>query len=69
IDSHPEIEFSTDDLANAVNISRVSCRKYLIWLAQINILFTSIHYGATGRPVYRYRLQPEQVGLLKQYCQ
>ncbi|RAY54536.1 transcriptional regulator, partial [Enterobacter hormaechei subsp. oharae] len=23
----------------------------------------------TGRPVYRYRLQPEQVGLLKQYCQ
>ena len=69
IDAHPETEFSTDDLANAVNISRVSCRKYLIWLAQINILFTSIHYGATGRPVYRYRLQPEQTGLLKQYCQ
>ena len=69
VDAHPETEFSTDDLANAVNISRVSCRKYLIWLAQINILFTSIHYGATGRPVYRYRLQPEQTGLLKQYCQ
>ncbi|MEZ6874487.1 two-component system response regulator DcuR [Enterobacter sp. KBR-315C3_2022] len=69
IDAHPESEFSTDDLANAVTISRVSCRKYLIWLAQINILFTSIHYGATGRPVYRYRLQPEQTGLLKQYCQ
>ena len=69
IDAHPETEFSTDDLAQAVNISRVSCRKYLIWLAQINILFTSIHYGATGRPVYRYRLQPEQYGLLKQYCQ
>lgn len=69
IDAHPETEFSTDDLAQAVNISRVSCRKYLIWLAQINILFTSIHYGATGRPVYRYRLQAEQYGLLKQYCQ
>ncbi|BBQ83272.1 transcriptional regulatory protein [Klebsiella sp. WP3-W18-ESBL-02] len=69
IDAHPETEFSTDDLAQAVNISRVSCRKYLIWLAQINILFTSIHYGATGRPVYRYRLQPEQSALLKQYCQ
>lgn len=49
IDAHPTDEFSTDDLAAAVNISRVSCRKYLIWLAQINILFTSIHYGATGR--------------------
>ena len=69
IDVHPEKEFSTDDLANAVNISRVSCRKYLIWLAQINILFTTIHYGATGRPVYHYRLQADQVGLLKQYCQ
>lgn len=50
------MEFSTDELAAAVNISRVSCRKYLIWLAQINILYTSIHYGATGRPVYRYHL-------------
>ena len=69
IDANPGIEFSTDDLANAVNISRVSCRKYLIWLAQINILFTSIHYGVTGRPVYRYRLRPEQDARLKQFCQ
>lgn len=69
IDAHPDAEFSTDDLANAVAISRVSCRKYLIWLAQVTILFTSIHYGATGRPVYRYRLQPEQRALLRQYCQ
>ena len=69
IDAHPGYEFSTDELAAEVNISRVSCRKYLIWLAQINILFTSIHYGATGRPVYRYRLQPEYHSLLQQYCQ
>ena len=69
IDAHPGQEFSTDELAAEVNISRVSCRKYLIWLAQINILFTSIHYGATGRPVYRYRLQPEYHSLLQQYCQ
>lgn len=69
IDGHPGHEFSTDELAAEVNISRVSCRKYLIWLAQINILFTSIHYGATGRPVYRYRLQPEYHALLRQYCQ
>jgi two-component system response regulator DcuR len=69
IDAHPASEFSTDELASEVNISRVSCRKYLIWLAQMNILFTSIHYGVTGRPVYRYQLQPEQHALLKQYCQ
>ncbi|MGC6387733.1 two-component system response regulator DcuR [Ewingella sp. S1.OA.A_B6] len=69
IDAHPETEFSTDELANSVNISRVSCRKYLIWLADCHILFTSIHYGVTGRPVYRYRLQAEHYSLLKQYCQ
>lgn len=69
IDNHPGSEFSTDELAAAVNISRVSCRKYLIWLAQINILYTSIHYGATGRPVYRYRLVAEQYNLLRQYSQ
>ncbi|EOG4646021.1 two-component system response regulator DcuR, partial [Salmonella enterica subsp. enterica serovar Cerro] len=23
----------------------------------------------TGRPVYRYRVQPEHYSLLKQYCQ
>lgn len=67
IDANPDNEFSTDELANAVNISRVSCRKYLIWLAQIEILFTRIHYGATGRPVYRYRLLPEQYARIKQY--
>jgi len=68
IDAHPESEFSTDELAQAVNISRVSCRKYLIWLADNHILSTSIHYGVTGRPVYRYRLQAEYSALLKQYC-
>lgn len=68
IDAHPATEFSTEDLANAVTISRVSCRKYLIWLAQVSILTTRIHYGTTGRPVYRYRLRPEQVALLRQYC-
>jgi len=69
IDAHPSMEFSTDELAAEVNISRVSCRKYLIWLAQINILYTTIHYGATGRPVYRYQLIAEQYNLLKQYSQ
>lgn len=54
IDAHQDYEFSTDELANEVNISRVSCRKYLIWLVNCHILFTSIHYGVTGRPVYRY---------------
>lgn len=69
IDSHQHDEFSTDELAASVNISRVSCRKYLIWLDKVEILYTRIHYGVTGRPVYRYSLQSEHAGLLKQFCQ
>ena len=69
IDSHADVEFSTEDLASEVLISRVSCRKYLVWLEEIKILHTSVHYGLTGRPVYRYRLQPQQHAQLKQYAQ
>lgn len=69
IDAHHDSEFSTDDLAAAVAISRVSCRKYLIWLAQRKILSTNLHYGSTGRPVYHYRLQAEQSDLLRKFCQ
>ncbi len=50
IDAHPGSEFSTDELAAEVNISRVSCRKYLIWLAQLNILFTYQHPLRRDRP-------------------
>ena len=57
------------DQAELDQLIRVSCRKYLIWLVNCHILFTSIHYGVTGRPVYRYRIQAEHYSLLKQYCQ
>jgi two-component system response regulator DcuR len=59
IDAWQERDFSTNELAAALQISRVSCRKYLIWLEQINILYTTNHYGITGRPEYRYRLVAE----------
>lgn len=69
IDAWQERDFSTNELAAALQISRVSCRKYLIWLEQINILYTTNHYGITGRPEYRYRLVAEHLTLLKQYGQ
>lgn len=69
IDARQESDFSTNELATALQISRVSCRKYLIWLEKINILYTTNHYGITGRPEYRYRLIVEHLGLLKQYSQ
>ncbi|CAK9884845.1 MAG: Transcriptional regulatory protein DcuR [Candidatus Erwinia impunctatus] len=69
IDAHPTADFSTEELAADVGISRVSCRKYLIWLSKNKILFTSIHYGTTGRPMYRYRLQSEHRVQLQSYCE
>ncbi|WP_426617558.1 two-component system response regulator DcuR [Raoultella sp. R2A007] len=69
IDTHQARDFSTNELAAALLISRVSCRKYLIWLEQTGILYTTNHYGMTGRPEYRYQLIGEHVALLRQYSQ
>ncbi|CNK70103.1 two-component system response regulator DcuR [Yersinia proxima] len=64
-----ESEFSTEQMANAIGISRVSCRKYLIYLSDTEVLNTKVLYGATGRPVYLYKLLLGKQELLKQYCQ
>ncbi|MEB6336371.1 two-component system response regulator DcuR [Serratia rhizosphaerae] len=68
IEQQHDEEFSTDNLANAIGISRVSCRKYLIYLADSDILSTRIMYGATGRPVYLYQLNADALSLLQSYC-
>lgn len=52
--------FSTEEIAEASQISRVSVRKYLKFLAGIGYLEESLVYGV-GRPIYQYRLhQPNQ---------
>lgn len=58
--------FSTDDLAKSVNISRVSVRKYLKFLAEIGYLREDLVYGV-GRPIYQYRLNPEGIDRLQPY--
>ncbi|WP_409160533.1 two-component system response regulator DcuR [Pectobacterium sp. B2J-2] len=63
INEHKDTEFSTSDLAKEINLSRVSCRKYIMWLEQNNTLHTTIHYGTSGRPMYLYRLAEGQYGL------
>ncbi|TXC92929.1 response regulator [Metabacillus litoralis] len=47
------ISFSTDDVAEYTNISRVSVRKYLLFLSEIGFLRETLMYGI-GRPVYHY---------------
>ncbi len=54
IDAHQDYEFSTDELANEVNISRVSCRKYPHLAGQLPHLvhqYPLWRHGASGLPL------------------
>jgi CitB family two-component system response regulator MalR len=48
-------EFTTEEMANQVGISRVSMRKYLEYLEKTGFLNLDISYGSIGRPVYKYQ--------------
>lgn len=46
--------FSTEDIVKTVGISGVSARKYLKFLADIEVLDVKVVYGTVGRPVYQH---------------
>ncbi|MFC0560588.1 response regulator [Halalkalibacter alkalisediminis] len=46
--------FSTDEIAERVQVSRVSVRKYIKFLKEMGVLGERMTYGAIGRPVYLY---------------
>lgn len=58
--------FSTDEVADKADISRVSVRKYLKFLAEIGVLEESLTYGI-GRPVSLYVYQEQNSHLLNPY--
>lgn len=47
--------FSTEELARLVGVSRVSMRKYVSFLEEVGALKTKITYGSLGRPIHRYK--------------
>lgn len=59
-------EFSTDEISKHVDISRVSVRKYLKFLTEIEVLEESLNYGI-GRPIYSYKLEQDHLKYLKAY--
>lgn len=63
-----ERAFSTDEIAEMANISRVSVRKYLKFLADIEVLEESMTYGI-GRPVYLYTFNKDNMYIVQQYLQ
>lgn len=66
--SFEENEFSTDDISKRVNISRVSVRKYLKFLTDIEVLEESLNYGI-GRPINFYKIKKDNLQYLKGYIE
>jgi Response regulator of citrate/malate metabolism len=60
-------EFTTEEIASSVGISRVSIRKYLEFLKNLRILSLELHRGAVGRPVYKYKCINNGASLIEQY--
>ncbi|WP_431801331.1 response regulator [Halobacillus andaensis] len=56
IRSKRDTAFSTDEIAQDTDISRVSVRKYLKFLKEIDFLEETLIYGV-GRPVYQYQVK------------
>lgn len=67
LDANAGETFTTEELANRVGISRVSARKYLHFLLQLELLELEVAYGYIGRPLYKYRYSSSRADVLKQY--
>lgn len=59
--------FTTEEMAKQVGISRVSMRKYLDFLKQLDVLSMEVNYGTIGRPVYKYRCINPDSQVIKRY--
>lgn len=61
------VPFSTEDVVKLVGISRVSIRKYLNFLKDIEVLDVKVIYGTVGRPVYQHEYNQLNEHLIKKY--
>ncbi|WP_346355030.1 response regulator [Azotosporobacter soli] len=59
--------FSTEELANLVGLTRISMRKYLEFIKQLDLLEHEISYGSVGRPIYKYRCLNPNSPLITRY--
>ncbi|WP_082033993.1 response regulator [Cohnella kolymensis] len=60
--------FSTDELAARVGVSRISVRKYIHFLNEIDILVSEINYGSIGRPVFKHKYNEAPAKPSKTIC-
>lgn len=56
--AYPMKDFSAEEVAKTIGITRVSVRKYLEFLTEVKAVQMNVIYGAIGRPVHRFELLP-----------
>lgn len=66
IKKHGNSPFTTDEMAEITDISRVSIRKYLKFLNEIHVIDETLTYGI-GRPHYSYMFNESNQSILEQY--
>jgi len=59
--------FSTKKIAELSGISRVSMRKYLIFLEEIGVVKKEIIYGSMGRPIYKFRVIKQCIDFINDF--
>ncbi|SDZ51462.1 two-component system, CitB family, response regulator MalR [Evansella caseinilytica] len=67
IEQYKDAPFSTEEIAERSNISRVSVRKYLKFMSDIGVLGERMTYGPVGRPTYLYVFRPSRSTLLSKF--
>lgn len=52
---HPQQDYTSEELAEQIGLSRITIRRYTAWLTETGELLSSVDYQTGGRPSIRYR--------------
>jgi response regulator of citrate/malate metabolism len=55
--SNPDKEWSSKDVADSIESSTVTVKKYLDYLAEVGKIKSNIYYGSVGRPEVKYKIK------------
>jgi two-component system, CitB family, response regulator MalR len=67
--TYPQKDFSADEIAKTIGITRVSVRKYLEFMTEIKAITMNVIYGAIGRPVHRFERLPGFEKVMERYIE
>jgi len=59
--------FSTEEIAKLIDLSRISTKKYLVYLNELGYLREELKYLTVGRPITVYQIAPENEHVIKSF--